>query len=78
MPRACLPGPFFDDVHGDLVEEVAGVEGGFTGGLDEADDASETALNQGDFLDQITMHIAKQWPKQASSAVTAPSAAIRP
>jgi len=26
-------------VHGDLVEEVAGVEGGFTGGLDEADDA---------------------------------------
>jgi len=27
------------DVHDDLVEEVAGVEGGFTGGLDEADDA---------------------------------------
>ena len=29
----------FGDVHDDLVEEVAGVECGFTGGLDEADDA---------------------------------------
>jgi hypothetical protein len=39
---------------------------------------SETALNSGDFLDQVIMHIAKQWPKQASSAVTTPPAATRP
>jgi hypothetical protein len=31
--------PLFGDVHGDLVEEIALVEGGFAGGLDEADDA---------------------------------------
>ena len=34
-----MPGPLFGDVHGDLVEKVAGVEGGFAGGLNEADDA---------------------------------------
>ena len=37
--RGCLPGPLFRNVHDDLVEEIAGVEGGFAGGLDEADDA---------------------------------------
>jgi hypothetical protein len=40
--------------------------------------ASETALNPGDFLDQITMHIAKQWSKQTPSATTPPSTPIRP
>jgi hypothetical protein len=40
--------------------------------------ASETALNQGDFLDQITMHIAKQWPRQTPPAATAPSASTKP
>jgi hypothetical protein len=40
--------------------------------------ASETALNQGDFLDQITMHIAKQWPKQPPPAAAAPSASTKP
>ena len=30
--------------------------------------ANETALNPGDFVDQITMHIAKQWPKEAPPA----------
>jgi hypothetical protein len=40
--------------------------------------ASETALNQGDFLDQITMHIAKQWPRQTPPAATASSTAAKP
>ena len=40
--------------------------------------ASETALNQGDFLDQITMHIATQWPRQAPPAATAPSTPTKP
>jgi hypothetical protein len=35
--------------------------------------ASENTLNPGDFLDQITMHIAKQWPKQTAPASTAPA-----
>jgi hypothetical protein len=37
--------------------------------------ASETALNTGDFLDQITTQIAKQWPRQtqpAPAATTSP------
>jgi len=39
MIVAGLSGPLFGNMHGDLVEEVAWVEGGFAGGLDEADDA---------------------------------------
>lgn len=35
--------------------------------------ASETALNPGDFLDQITSHIAEQWPRPTPPATTAPS-----
>jgi hypothetical protein len=35
--------------------------------------ASENTLNPGDFLDQITMHIARQWPKQPPSAVAVPA-----
>jgi hypothetical protein len=40
--------------------------------------ASETALNPGDFVDQVTMHIARQWPGQTPSAATAPPASIKP
>jgi hypothetical protein len=40
--------------------------------------ASETALNTGDFLDQITTHIAKQWPRQTPASPTAPSTATKP
>jgi len=40
--------------------------------------ASETALNPGDFLDQIIMHIAKQWPRQTPPPATAPSTATKP
>jgi hypothetical protein len=40
--------------------------------------ASETALNPGDFLDQVIMHIAKQWPRQPPPAATAPSASTEP
>jgi hypothetical protein len=40
--------------------------------------ANETALNPGDFLDQIVRHIAQQWPKSISTAVTAPSARPEP
>jgi hypothetical protein len=40
--------------------------------------ASETALNPGDFLDQITMQIAKQWPRQTAPAATAPSTSAKP
>jgi hypothetical protein len=40
--------------------------------------ASENALNPGDFLDQITMHIAKQWPRQPSPAAPVPSASTKP
>jgi hypothetical protein len=40
--------------------------------------ASETTLNPGDFFDQITMHIAKQWPKQTSPATTPPSTTPKP
>ena len=34
------------DVHRDLVEEVAGVEGGFAGGLEETDDAFRVGRNE--------------------------------
>jgi hypothetical protein len=40
--------------------------------------AGETALNPGDFLDQITMHIAKQWPRQTPPPATAPSTSAKP
>ena len=40
--------------------------------------ASETALNPGDFLDQIIMHITKQWPRQTSPAAASPSTANKP
>jgi hypothetical protein len=40
--------------------------------------ARETALNPGDFLDQITMHIAKQWPEQTPSATAPPPTPTRP
>ena len=39
--------------------------------------ANETALNPGDFLDQITAHIAQQWP-QATSAAASPLAPAKP
>lgn len=35
--------------------------------------ASENTLNPGDFLDQITMHIAQQWPRQPPPAAPAPA-----
>ena len=41
-----MPGPLFGDVHDDLVEEVAGIKGGFAGGLDEADDAFGVGRDQ--------------------------------
>ncbi len=40
--------------------------------------ASETALNPGDFLDQIVMRIAKQWPRQTSPTAASPSTANKP
>ena len=40
--------------------------------------ANETALNPGDFVDQITMHIAKQWPRQTPPATTPSVAPIKP
>jgi hypothetical protein len=40
--------------------------------------ASETALNPGDFLDQITMHIAKQWPRQTPAPPTAAPTSTKP
>jgi hypothetical protein len=40
--------------------------------------ASETALSPGDFLDQITMHIAKQWPRQTPPAAPDPPAQPNP
>jgi hypothetical protein len=40
--------------------------------------ASETALNPGDFLDQIIMHIAKQWPRQTPPPASAPSTSTKP
>jgi hypothetical protein len=39
--------------------------------------ANETALNPGDFLDQITAHIVQQWP-QATSAAASPTAPAKP
>src|SRR6266403_1069811 len=42
----CLSGPLLGDVHRDLVEEVAGVEGGFAGGLEETDDAFMVGRNE--------------------------------
>jgi hypothetical protein len=39
--------------------------------------ANETALNPGDFLDQITAHIAQQWP-QATSTPASPPATAKP
>jgi hypothetical protein len=38
--------------------------------------ANESALNPGDFLDQVTAHIVQQWPRQASA--TASPAAAKP
>lgn len=35
--------------------------------------ASENTLNPGDFLDQIVMHITKQWPRQKPAAAVSPS-----
>jgi hypothetical protein len=40
--------------------------------------ASETALNPGDFLDQVIMHITEQWPRQTPPGETAPSASTKP
>jgi hypothetical protein len=40
--------------------------------------ASETALNPGDFLDQIIVQITKQWPRQPPPAAIAPSASTKP
>jgi hypothetical protein len=40
--------------------------------------ASETALNPGDFLDQITMHIAKQWPRQTPPPASASPTSAKP
>jgi hypothetical protein len=40
--------------------------------------ASETALNRGDFLDQITMHIAKQWPRQTPPPESASPTSAKP
>jgi hypothetical protein len=40
--------------------------------------AGETALNPGDFLDQILMHITKQWPRQTAPAKASPSASPNP
>jgi hypothetical protein len=40
--------------------------------------ANETALNPGDFLDQISMHIAKQWPRQTPPAATIPATSTKP
>ena len=37
--------------------------------------ATENALSPGDFLDQITAHIAQQWPRQSSTAAPLPTAA---
>ena len=34
--------------------------------------ASETALNPGDFLDQVIMHITKQWPRQTPPTTVSP------
>ena len=40
--------------------------------------ASENTLNPGDFLDQIIMHITKQWPRQKPAAAVSPSASPNP
>jgi hypothetical protein len=37
--------------------------------------ANETALNPGDFLDQVTAHIAQQWPQATSTAASPPAPA---
>ena len=40
--------------------------------------ASETALNPGDFLDQVVMQIAKQWPRQNPPTTAAPASPVKP
>lgn len=40
--------------------------------------ASENTLNPGDFLDQIVMHITKQWPRQKPAAAVSPSTSPNP
>jgi hypothetical protein len=40
--------------------------------------ASENALNPGDFLDQIVMHITQQWPRQKPAAAISPSTSPNP
>jgi hypothetical protein len=40
--------------------------------------ANETALMPGDFFDQITMNIAKQWPVQTSPPAASPATPAKP
>ena len=47
-------------------------------GLGFIQPASETALNPGDFLDQVITHIAKRWPRQTPTSPTVPSTTTKP
>jgi hypothetical protein len=41
-----LSRPLLSDLHDDLIEKIAAVEGAFAGGLDESDDAVGVGSNE--------------------------------